>query len=144
MNPKGAYGGFRQKVSDAIDKLLGLKGEAYDSVNKMILFASIRSIVIVAVIVLAGFACSHFFDYGYSEDVKYEKRALENIEWANENLKKLDEAYENGDYETVDALLKSNYSAASQWPSYSEYILKREQEEIGSDGSMNVEGGVNG
>ena len=121
---RGSGEGFRAKLSSAIDRMLGLKDEAYDSLGRMVLFAFLRALGLVAVIAVLAFACSQFVDSGYREDTRYEQRVLAEIEWANENLDKLDAAYSAGDLEAVEALRRDNPQAASQWSHYSDFLLQ--------------------
>ncbi len=126
----GVQRSWRAKVADVVNRILGLKGEAYRSVSRMILVAFLRGVAIAAVIVLLAFAWSQFADVNYSEDYEYDLRTQQNIEWAEQNLDKLDEAYAAGDYRTVQALALENYDVASSWRHYPEFQLRMAHQEI--------------
>ena len=134
MNRKGAYKDFRRKVSNIISKLLGLKAEAYDSVSKMIGISLLRSIVIVIVVCALAFGASLLVNVNYYNDAKYDEESYQKILWENENLTKLNEAYERKDFETVEKLLNERYSVSYSWEHYSIYVLeKAHQDIVGAD-----------
>ena len=59
MHKKGAYAKFRRKVSDVIDRLLGLKVEAERSVSRIILSSILRALVLCAVCIGHGIRKSY-------------------------------------------------------------------------------------
>ena len=126
----GVQRGWRAKVRDVVNRILGLEGEAYRSLSRMILVAFLRGVAIAAAVVLLAFAWSQFVDVNYSEDYEYDLRTQENIKWAEENLDKLDEAYEAGDYQKIRALSFENYDVVSTWPRYSECQLRMAHRDI--------------
>ena len=131
MNRKGAYKDFRKKISRIIDKLLGLKAEAYDSVTRMIGVSLLRSIIIVAVICALAFCgASLMVNVNYYNDAEYDEEAYQKIIWENENLASLNEAYENRDFTTVEKLLYQRYSVGYSWEHYAAYSLERAYGEI--------------
>lgn len=130
MNRPAVRAGFRAKVADAINRILGLKDEAYQSLSKMIFMACLRALAIVAVIVLLAFACSQLMDTNYHDDYEYDLRALENIEWAEANLDALEEAFEAGDYKTIERLSYENHTVVSAWPHYPEFQLHKAYNDI--------------
>ena len=134
MNKKGAYRDFRKKVSAFIDSLLGLKTEATASVSRMILTSILRSAVLIGVCVLLAFVASRFYNVNYYNDVRYDRERLEDIEWENENIQKLNEAYAKRDYETIRKLYYENSSIVSHWEHYASYSLLEEFDKlIGKD-----------
>ena len=130
MNKKGAYRGFRKKVSAFIDSLLGLKTDAYESVSRMILVSILRSLVLIAVCVLLAFVASRFYNVDYYNDSRYDKERMEDIEWENANIQKLNEAYEQRDYETIRKLYYENSSIVSHWEHYASYSLLEEFDKL--------------
>ena len=126
MNKRGAYREFRLKISDMIDSLLGLKGEVQRSVSSIILGALLRSVVLIAVIAGLAFVCARFTNVNHYNDKEYDQEALEDITWLDENLDRLNEAYENGDYKAVEKIYYENSGAASSWVHYPIYCLKKE------------------
>ena len=130
MNKKGSYKKFREKIADKIDELLGLKDEVNRSVSMGILTSLLRSLVMIAAVVFLAFLFSRFANINYYNDKEYDMEALEQIEWEEENLDKLDEAFENGDYATINKLYYENSHAVSNWSHYPEYMLKSEYQEI--------------
>lgn len=130
MNKKGAYRNFRQKVSAVIDQMLGLKGETHRSISKGIFLSLIRSLIIVAVVILAAYLFSRTMNVNYYNDKEYDEQALKQIVWIDENLDKLNEAYENEDFDTIEKLYYENTSAVSQWTYFPIYSLKDEYKNI--------------
>ncbi|MBQ1481965.1 MAG: hypothetical protein IIZ28_00175 [Erysipelotrichaceae bacterium] len=126
MNKKGAYRKFRQKISDMIDAMLGLKEEAHRSVSKMIFISLLRGIVLIAAVVLLAFLFSRFANVNYYNDREYDEEALETILWEDENLEKLDEAYANEDFKTIEKLYYENSRVVSHWAHYPSYTLKKQ------------------
>ena len=130
MNKKGAYREFRLKIRDMIDSLLGLKDEVHSSVSAIILGALLRSVILIAVIVALAFVCAKFKNVNYYNDKEYDQEALEDITWLDENLDRLNEAYEQGDYKTVEKIYYENTRAASSWVHYPTYALKKELKKV--------------
>ena len=123
MNKKGAYRDFRLKISAVIDRLLGMKTEAYESVSRMILTSILRSIVMIALCIALAFVCARMTNVNYYNDSRYDKERLEDINWENENIQKLNEAYENHDFETIRKLYYENSSIVSNWEHYASFEL---------------------
>ena len=137
MNKKGAYKKFRKKIYDMIDSMLGLKQEAHRSVTRIIFTSLLRSLVMIAAIILLAFFFSRFANVNYYNDREYDEKALEAILWEDENLEKLDEAYRNDDFETIDKLYYENSSAVSRWSHYPSYALKKEFKKISEEEYFN-------
>ena len=133
MNKKGAYKKFRQKVSAFIDGLLGLREDTHRSISKGIFLSLLRSLVLIAIIVLAAYLFSRTMNVNYYNDREYDEKALEEILWADENFDKLDEAYAKGDYKAIEKLYYQNTRAVSKWSHYSAYCLKYEYKKIKED-----------
>ena len=136
MNKKGAYRDFRNKISAVIDRLLGLKTEAYESVSRMILVSVLRSIVLIAICILLAFAASRMYNVNYYNDSRYDKETLEDILWENENIQKLNEAYEKRDFETIRKLYYENSSIVSGWEHYASYVLLYEYDKLSTKESL--------
>ncbi len=130
MNKKGAYIGFRKKVSALVDSMLGLKKEVHDSVSRSIFLSLLRSLLLIAFVVLAAFVVSRFSNVNYYNDKEYDLEAYENILWEDQNLEKLDEAYRKQDYDTVQKLYYENSNVVSKWPHYQTYTLKKKYRDI--------------
>lgn len=130
MNKKGAYKKFRQKVASFIDSLLGLKEDTHRSISKGIFMSLLRSLIMIAVIVFLAFLFSRGMNVNYYNDKEYDEKALEEILWADENMDKLDEAYQNGDFKTIEKLYYQNSRVVSKWSHYSIYTLKSEFNKI--------------
>ncbi|MBO4218208.1 MAG: zinc-ribbon domain-containing protein [Erysipelotrichaceae bacterium] len=130
MNKKGAYKGFRKRVSGMIDRMLGLKQEAHQSVSRTILSALIRSFVIVAVIVLAAYLCALRVNVNYHNNYEYDSKALADIEWYEANIDKLEEYYHNDDLKAIKKLYYENISVVSKWSHYPDYVLADEYEQM--------------
>ncbi len=130
MNKKGAYKGFRKKVSSFVDGMLGLKEETQRSVSAGIFSALLRSIALIAVIVFLAFLCSRTLKVNYYNDKEYDEKALEDIEWADENFDKLDEAYAKDDFATIRKLYAQNSRVVSKWAHYPAFCLKQEYEKL--------------
>ena len=138
MNKKGAYKDFRKKVSAVIDRLLSLKEESYNSVSRMILLSILRSLILIAVCILLAFVASRFYNVNYYNDSRYDKERLEDIEWENENIQKLNEAYENRDYETIKKLYYQNSSIVYKWEHFASYSLMEEYDSLISKDSFST------
>lgn len=94
MNRKAAYRDFGKKVGRLIDKLFGLKTEAYDSVSRMVFVSVLRSLLIIVICLAVGLGLAMLQNVNYYQDVKEDTRRYENILWENENLVELNKAYE--------------------------------------------------
>ena len=136
MNKKGAYRDFRRKVSAVIDRLLNLKEESYNSVSRMIFLSILRSLILIAVCILLAFVASRFYNVNYYNDARYDRERLEDIEWENENIQKLNEAYEKHDYETIRKLYYENSSIVSHWEHYASFSLLEEYDKLISKDSF--------
>lgn len=130
MTRAGSQKGVRAKISEVINKMLGIRDEAYESLSRMILAACLRSLLIVAAILLLAFGCSQLVDVNYQEDYDYDLRTQQNIEWAEENLDKLEEAYAAGDFKTIELLSYQNYDVVASWQHYPEFELRRVHREV--------------
>lgn len=130
MTRTGSQKATRLRVSEAINRLFGIRDEAYESLSRMILAACLRSLVIVAVIILLAFGCAQLVDVSYTEDYEYDLRTQENIEWAEENLDKLEEAYAASDFKTIELLSYQNHDVVYSWKHYPEYELQRVHRQI--------------
>ncbi|MBQ6654849.1 MAG: zinc ribbon domain-containing protein [Erysipelotrichaceae bacterium] len=137
MNKKGAYKGFRQKVAGFIDRMLGMKQEAHQSVSRSIVSALIRSLIIVAVIVAAAYLISLRFNVNYHNDYEYDQKTLENIEWYEANIDKLEEYYREGDLKAIKKLYYENGTVVMKWSHYPDYALADEFEQISGDTRFN-------
>ena len=130
MNKKGAYRRFREKISEMIDSMLGLKDEAYRSISRMILLSIFRSLIMIAIVIGIAFVCSRFAKVNYYNDREYDEEAYETILWEDENLDKLEEAYKNDDFDTIEKLYYENSSVVSHWTHYPDYTLKKKFRDI--------------
>ena len=92
MNRKGAYRSFRMTFAGMIDQMLGLRDEVNQSTSRMVLFAFLRSLLLIAVVVGLAFLFAQTAQVNYYSDPKYDQEAYETIVWEDENLEKLDEA----------------------------------------------------
>ena len=139
MNKKGAYREFRKKISNVIDSLLGLKDEVQRSVSAIVLRSLLRSLIIVAVIVGLAFVCARFKNVNYFNDKEYDQEVLEKITWLDDNLDRLNDAYEKGDYKAVEKIYYENSRAASGWVHYPTYCLKKECRAIEDAGKIDAQ-----
>ena len=130
MNRKGAYGSFRKRFAGMIDDMFGLRDEASRSVSRMIFTALFRSLILIAVVIGLAFALAKTSNVNYYNDRKEDEKAYETIIWEDENIEKLDEAYENGDFKTIKSLYAENSSVVRNWPHYSDYVLKEKYQTI--------------
>lgn len=130
MNKRGAYAEFRTKISSVIDAMLGLKDNVEKSVSRIVLSSLLRSLIFIAVIVGIAFLFSRTAQVNYRNDPKYDQQAYEEIVWMDENLDKLNEAYESGDYKTVNTLYYQQPNAVRKWSRYPSYCLNSIFEEI--------------
>ncbi len=138
MNKRGAYAEFRMKISSVIDAMLGLKENVQQSVSRMILSSLLRSLIIIIVIVGAAFAFSRTAQVNYYNDPKYDQEAYEEIVWMDENLDKLNEAYESGDYKTIEKMYYQQPQAVRTWSHYPDYTLKYTYEKLEAEKRLDV------
>ncbi len=124
MNKRGAYAEFRMKISSVINAMLGLKEDVQQSVSRIILSSLLRSLILIAVIIGIAFAFSRTAQVNYYNDPKYDQQAYEEIVWMDENLAGLNEAYENGDYKTIEKMYYEQPNAVRNWSHYPTYTLK--------------------
>ncbi len=124
MNKRGAYAEFRRKISSVIDAMLGLKENVQQSVSRMILSSFLRALIFIVVIIGLAFAFSRTAQVNYYNDPEYDQKAYEEIVWMDENLDKLNEAYEKGDYKTIETMYYQNTRAVGKWSHYPSYTLK--------------------
>jgi hypothetical protein len=133
MNKRGAYKKYRQKIRDIIDRVFGLKAEAYNSISKLILMSILRGLVMIAIVIGLAFTFSRFMKVNYYNDPEYDQEALEDILWEEENLDKLNEAFENNDFETVNKLYYQNTHVVSKWPHYDAFCMRKEYQDVLKD-----------
>ena len=133
MNTKGAYKNYRQKIRNIIDRLFGLKAEAYNSLSKLILMSILRGLLIIAIVIGLAFIASRFMNVNYYNDPKYDQEALDDILWEEENIDKLNEAFENDDFATIDKLYYQNTRVVNKWPHYDTYCLRKKHQDILED-----------
>ena len=130
MNKRGAYAEFRMKVSSIIDSMLGLKDNVEKSVSRIVLSSLLRSLIFIAVIVGIAFLFSRTAQVNYRNDPKYDQQAYEEIVWMDENLDKLNTAYDSGDYKTINTLYYQQPNAVRKWSRYPAYTLKSSFEKL--------------
>ena len=138
MNKSGAYAEFRRKMSSVIDSMLGLKENVQRSVSRTILSSLLRSLIFIAVIIGLAFAFSRTAQVNYYNDPEYDQKAYEEITWMDENLEKLNEAYENGDYKTIETLYYQQSGAVRNWVHYPSYTLKSAFEKLEGEKRLDV------
>lgn len=124
MHKAGAYANFRKKISDIIDQLLGIKKEVELSTSQIIIKSIIRGVLLASFFVACAFVVSLFTNVNYYNDRPYDERRLEDIIWQNENIHKLDEAYEKNDLDTIEKLFYENTSVVYKWQHYPSFALK--------------------
>ncbi len=130
MNRKGSYGSFRRKVAGMVDGMFGLRDEVNRSTGSIVLSAFLRSLILIAAVIGLAFLFSRSARIGYYNDPKADREAYEKIIWEDENIDKLNEAYENNDFKTIRSLYAENYQVVSSWPHYADYTLKEKYTEI--------------
>ena len=130
MNKRGAYAEFRMKVSSLIDSMFGLKDNVEQSVSRIILSSFLRALVFIAVIIGLAFVFSRTAQVNYYNDPEYDRKAYEEIVWMEENIDRLNEAYERGDYKTVEKLYYEQPDAVRNWSCYYSYTLKYAYQKI--------------
>ncbi|MBR4461720.1 MAG: hypothetical protein IKS51_03990 [Erysipelotrichaceae bacterium] len=126
MNKKGAYKNYRQKIRNIIDRVFGLKAEAYNSISKLILMSILRGLVMILIVIGLAFVASRFMRVNYYNDPKYDQEALEDILWEEENIDKLNEAFENDDFDAINKLYYQNTRVVNKWSHYDTYCLRKE------------------
>ena len=130
MNKKGAYRQFRLKIVSMIDGMLGLRDDVHRSISRTILLSLLRSLILIAIVVGLAFIASRFANVNYYNDREYDEKAYETILWEDENLEKLEEAYQSGDYKTIEKLYYENSRVVSNWPHYVSYCLRSKYQTI--------------
>ena len=138
MNKRGAYAEFRRKVSSVIDSMLGLKENVQQSVSRIILSSLLRSLILIAAVIGLAFAFSRTAQVNYYNDPEYDQQAYEEIVWMDENLDRLNEAYENGDYKTIEKLYYQQSHAVRNWSRYPSYTLKYAFEKLNAEDRLDV------
>ena len=138
MNKRGAYAEFRKKISSVIDSMLGLKENVQQSVSRIILSSLLRSLILIAAIIGLAFAFSRTAQVNYYNDPEYDQQAYEEIVWMDENLDKLNEAYESGDYKTIEKLYYQQSHAVRSWSRYPSYTLKYAFEKLNAEDRLDV------
>ena len=138
MNKLGAYAEFRKKISSVIDSMLGLKENIQQSVSRMILSSLLRSLILIAAIIGIAFAFSRTAQVNYYNDPEYDQQAYEEIIWMDENLEKLNEAYESGDYKAIEKLYYQQPHAVQNWSHYPSYTLKDAFEKLEAEDRLDV------
>ena len=130
MHKAGAYRKFRQKISNIIDQMLGLKKEVEESTGKIILVSLFRGILLCLLVSGIAFGLAMFTNTNYYNDKTYDEKLLKRIEWQNENVAKLDAAYEANDLDTIEELYNENSEAVHKWKHYSSYYLRKQYNRI--------------
>ena len=138
MNKRGAYAEFRRKIASLIDAMLGLKEDVDRSVSRIVLSAFLRSLVFIAVIIGAAFAFSRTAQVNYYNDPKYDRQAYEEIVWMDENLDKLNKAYDSGDYRAIEKMSYEQSNAVRKWSRYPSYTLKYAWQKIETEDRFDV------
>ncbi len=130
MNKKGAYYQFRKKITGMINGMLGLKDDVHRTVSRTIMLSFLRSLILIATVIVMAFVASRFAKVNYYNDREYDEEAYETILWEDENLEKLEEAYQNEDYKTIDKLYYENSKVVSNWAHYPSYCLRSRYQSI--------------
>ena len=138
MNKRGAYAEFRGKVSSVIDSTLGLKEDVYRSISWIILSSLLRSLILIAVIIGIAFAFSRTAQVNYYNDPENDQEAYDEIVWMDENLDRLNKAYESGDYKTIEKLYYQQSQAVRNWSHYPDYTLKSAYEKLEAEERLDV------
>lgn len=118
--------------------MLGLRDEVNQSTSRMVLFAFLRSLFLIAVVIGLAFLFARTARINYYSDQKYDQEAYETIVWEDENLEKLDEAYEKGDFKTIRSLYAENSRVVESWPHYADYVLKYKYQTFSEYDRMNT------
>ena len=130
MHKKGSYRSFRKKVAGFIDKLLDLKDDAYESLSKMVPLSILKGLLIALICIGIGYVWSVFTNVNYYSDEEYDAETYEDIIWEDENLDALENAYAQGDFDTIKKLFAENRNVVYNWEHYSSYALKSEHDKI--------------
>ena len=138
MNRRGAYRSFRMTFAGMIDQMLGLRDEVNQSTSRMVLFAFLRSLLLIAIVIGLAFMLSRTARVNYYSDPKYDQEAYETIVWEDENLEKLDEAYAKNDFKTIRSLYAENSRVVERWSHYMDYVLKDKYQTFSEYDRMNV------
>ena len=138
MNKRGAYAEFRGKVSSVIDSTLGMKEDVHRSISWIILSSLLRSLILIAVIIGIAFAFSRTAQVNYYNDPENDQEAYDEIVWMDENLDRLNEAYESGDYKTIEKLYYQQPQAVRNWSHYPSYTLKYAFEKLEAEERLDV------
>ena len=136
MNKKGAYRQFRLKITDMIDGMLGLKDDVHRSISRTILLSFLRALILIAITVGLAFIASRFANVNYYNNWEYDEKAYETILWEDENLEKLEKAYQNEDYKTIEKLYYENSKVVSNWVHYPSYCLRSKYKTIMGEGKL--------
>lgn len=130
MNKKGAYRNFRLQFSSFIDRLIGLADEAERSVSRTIARSLFRALIIVVIVIALAAVFAYFANTNYYNDKEYDQKTYEKIVWVEDNLDRLNKAYEDKDYDTVSKLLAERNSISYSWIHYRAYELDRQYERM--------------
>lgn len=130
MNRRGAYRSFRGTVAGMVDEMLGLKDTVNQSTGRMVLSAFLRSLVLIIVVIALAYAFSGAARIDYYSDPEYDEKAYETITWEDENLEKLDAAYEKKDFATIKSLYADNSTVVQNWSHYADYVLEERYQSI--------------
>lgn len=137
MNKPGAYRNFRNKVSDMIDQMFGLKSETFDSRRKVVFNAILRGLLAVVICIGLGAIFGMATNVNYYNDREYDEETLEDIIWEDENLEKLEKAYADNDFDTVRKILNQNYRFAYNWEHYAAFTLKDKYNDLLKEDKLN-------
>ena len=138
MNRRGAYRSFRMTFAGMIDQVLGLRDEVNQSTRRMVLFAFLRSLLLIAVVIGLAFIFAQTAQVNYYSDPKYDQEAYETIVWEDENLEKLEEAYAKNDFKTIRSLYAENSRVVERWSHYADYVLKDKYQNFSEYDRMNT------
>ncbi|MBQ6559413.1 MAG: hypothetical protein IJL85_01140 [Erysipelotrichaceae bacterium] len=130
MNKKGAYKKYRQKIRDIIDRVFGLKAEAYNSISKLILMSILRGLLMILIVIGLAYLASRFMRVNYFNDPKYDQEAYDDIMWEEENIDKLNEAFENNDFSLINTLYYQNTRVVGRWSHYDTYCLRKQYQDV--------------
>ena len=133
MNKRGAYKKYREKIKAIIDRVFGLKAEAYNSISKMIFMSILRGLLMIAICIGLAFVVSRFMNVNYYNDPKYDQEAYEDILWEEENTDALNKAFASNDLETIEKLYYQNTRVVSRWPHYDAFCLRKEYQDTLKD-----------
>ena len=136
MHKAGAYRKFRKKIADLIDSLLGLKEEVEHSVSRNIFFSLLKAVLTVCIILALALGVSFFYNTNYYNDRKYDEERYADILWEEENLEKLNRAFAERDFKTVESLIYENTRVTYSWEHYDAYLLLKAYDNISSNESF--------